>query len=173
MTAARPATDASEKPSPDTLVRLEPLTAAELEPLAIPGLHDSTGGNPRFVVDALACGRAADPSEALLAQCRAEGEAGYRVLVAASVLEQPFEPATLAELLGADPAKLTEELERLCERRILRVDGLRFRFRYDVVRRVLLESVSPARRRLMLRRLERLPSGPESVPVERVGSQAG
>ena len=45
------------------------------------------------------------------------------------------------------------ELERLCERRFLRVEGIRFRFRYDLVRQVLLESVSPARRRLLLQRL--------------------
>jgi DNA-binding SARP family transcriptional activator len=177
VTATRPALDSSGRLAPDTLVRLEPLTPAELEPLAIPDLHQSTGGNPRFVADALACGRPSDPSrtlsEALLAQCRAEGEDGYRILVAASVLEQPLEPETLAELLGADPAELTEELERLCERRILRVDGLRFRFRYDLVRRVLLESVSPARRRLLLRRLDRLPSRPPSLQIERAGSQAG
>jgi predicted ATPase len=177
VTAARPTLEASEGLAPDTLVRLAPLTPAELEPLTIPDLHESTGGNPRFVADALACGRRVGPSptlsEALLAQCRAEGEAGYRILVAASVLEQQFEPETLAELLGADPGELTEELERLCERRILRVDGLRFRFRYDLVRRVLLESVSPARRRLLLRRLEPLPSEPGSVLLDRVGSQAG
>ena len=32
-------------------------------------------------------------TEALLAQCRAEGDWAYRVLVAASVLEQPFDPS--------------------------------------------------------------------------------
>jgi len=174
VTATRPTPEASERPGPDTLVRLEPLTPGELEPLAMPDLHESTGGNPRFIADALACGRRAGPSrtlsEALLAQCRAEGEAGYRVLVAASVLEQPFEPEGLAELVGADPSELIEELERLCERRILRVDGLRFRFRHSLVRRVLLESVSPARRRLML---GRPPSEPASDQVERVGSKAG
>ena len=87
-------------------------------------LHDTTGGNPRFVTEALANGRPAALSptltEALLAQSRAEGDWGHRVLVAASVLEQPFEPEPLADLLGADAAELTEELERLCERRILR-----------------------------------------------------
>jgi hypothetical protein len=69
------------------------------------------------------------------------------------VLEQPFEPEPLAGLLGADAAELTEELERLCERRVLRVDGLGFRFRYQLVREVLLNSLSPARRRLLRDRL--------------------
>jgi hypothetical protein len=56
-------------------------------------------------------------------------------------------------LLDTDPGSLSEELEAFCERRILRVDGLRFRFRYAVVRDVLLESISPARRTLLLARL--------------------
>jgi hypothetical protein len=73
--------------------------------------------------------------------------------VAASVLEQPFDPRALAELLAVDEAALVEELERLCERRILRVDGLRFRFRNELGRQVLLESVSPARRRLFRNRV--------------------
>jgi hypothetical protein len=76
------------------------------------------------------------------------------MLRTASLLEQPFDPEPLARLLGGvDTAELTEELERLCELRILRVDGLGFRFRYDLVRQVLRRTVSPARRRLMVRRL--------------------
>ena len=145
-------------PAPVTLqgrlVRLEPLTEDELAPLGIDGLHAATGGNPRFVAEASRCGRQAEPSrtllEALVAQCRAEGAWGCRVLTAASVLDQPFDPEPLAALLETDAAELTEELERLCERHILRIDGLRFRFRYDLVRRALFASVSPARRRLLL-----------------------
>ena len=79
-------------------------------------------------------------TEALLAQCRAEGPHAYRLLTAASVLEQPFEPEPLAEVLDADPTELTEELKCLCERRILRIDGLRFRFRYQLVREVSRET---------------------------------
>ena len=56
-------------------------------------------------------------------------------------------------MLGADENELTEELERLCERRILRIEGLGFRFRYDLVRQVLLGSISPARHRLLRQRL--------------------
>jgi DNA-binding SARP family transcriptional activator len=143
---------------PDTLLRLEPLSPAELAPLGMAELHDATGGNPRLVTEALTNGRPAVLSptltEALLAQCRAEGRPSYQVLVTASALVQPFEPEPLADLLGADVAELVEELERLCERRILRIDGYRFRFRYDLVRRVLLESISPARHRLLQQRLD-------------------
>lgn len=164
--------------APDTLVLLEPLSAGELEPLGIPGLHESTGGNPRFVMEALASGAPAVPSqtlaEALLAQCRAEGPWAYRVLVAASILGQPFEPEPLADLLSSDATELTEELERLCEQRILRIDGFRFRFRYDLVRQVLLGSISPARQRLLRRRFDELGAEHLTFSIDdAIGSQAG
>jgi DNA-binding SARP family transcriptional activator len=143
--------------NPDTTIQLEPLTPNELAPLGIPDLHESTGGNPRFVNEALSNGAPADVSaplaDALLAQCRAEGPWAYRLLIAAAVFEQPFEPQPLAALLRVDPTELIEEIERLCERRILRVDGFRFRFRYQLVRDVLLNSLSPARQRLLRHRL--------------------
>jgi len=55
----------------------------------------------------------------------------------------------LAALLETDPVALVERLEQLCDRRILRVDGLRFRFRYAIQRDVLRAAVSPARDRLL------------------------
>ncbi len=164
VVAAPPPETAPEHPlarlEPDTVVRLEPLTEEDLAPLGIDGLHAATGGNPRFVAEAIRCGRRTGPSkslvEALVAQCRAEGRWACRVLTVASVLDQPFEPEPLAALLDVDAAELLEELELLCERRVLRIDGLRFRFRYDLVRRALRESVSPARRRLLRTRVDRL-----------------
>jgi DNA-binding SARP family transcriptional activator len=137
----------------DLVISLEPLSAADLMPLGIAGLHAWTGGNPRFVAETLKCDGEITPpralASALIAQCRAEGAWSYRVLTAAALLEQPFEPATLAQMLEVEASALVEELERLCERRLLRIDGLGFRFRYDLVRQVLLENVSPARRRLL------------------------
>jgi DNA-binding SARP family transcriptional activator len=142
----------------DTRVRLEPLTAADLAPLGMPDLHESTGGNPRLVTGVIANDAGPELSSALaemlLAQCRAEGSWSYRILLAASVLEQPFDPERLATLIRVDDtAELIEELERLCQNRILRVDGVRFRFRYELVREVLLASLSPARQRLLRERL--------------------
>jgi hypothetical protein len=142
---------------PTAVVRLEALTENDLAPLGIPDLHESTGGNPRLVTEAISADARGELSaalaEALLAQCRAEGVWAYRVLLAASVLEQPFEPEPLATLLRVDEVELVEELERLCARRILRIDGLRFRFRYQLVGAVLLDSLSPARQRLLRERL--------------------
>ena len=157
---------------PDETVVLEPLSPRDLLPLGIPDMHERTGGNPRFIKEEMGNARGAERSstlaEALVAQCRAEGRWAHRILLAASVLEQPFEPAELAELVDADLAPLTEELERLCERRILRVDGIGFRFRYDLIRRVLLESVSPARQRLLEeRRISRSPSADRAPGVMR------
>ena len=147
-------------------MRLKALTPAELAPLAVPDLHESTGGNPRFVAGTITSGSGgelpATLAETILARCQSEGAAAYRVLLAASALEQPFDPEPLAALLRADAAELTEELERLCGRRILRVDGVRFRFRYDLVGQVLLTSLSPARRRLFRRQLD--PPGDQAVP---------
>jgi DNA-binding SARP family transcriptional activator len=144
--------------SPDAGVRLEPLTEQDLAHVPIEGLHESTGGNPRFVAAAVAAGRptawSTTLNEALVAQCRAEGPRAFRALTAAAILEQPFRPEPLADILDTDPITLTEELERLCERRVLRIDGLGFRFRYELVREVLRETVSPARRRLLAERLE-------------------
>ena len=161
---------------PDRVLRLEPLSHSDLAALGIPDLHEATGGNPRFVTEALANGSPIGPSttltEALLAQCRAEGAWAYRVLVAASLVEQPFEPEPLADVLRTDAAELTEELERLCEQRILRIEGLGFRFRYDLVRHVLLGSISPARQRLLRQRLVERVDAP--FPNGRaLGAQAG
>jgi DNA-binding SARP family transcriptional activator len=169
-----PLDDPVRRLQPDTRVRLEPLTPTDLAPLGMPGLHEATGGNPRFVADAVERGSGSglsdDLAEALVAQCRAEGPWGYRVLVAASVLAQPFAPEQLAALLHADVSELVEELERLSERRILRVDGPRFGFRYRLVQDVLLASLSPARRGLLLRGLEEHDAPDRPVPVFPVAS---
>jgi DNA-binding SARP family transcriptional activator len=154
--------------SPDTIVRLEPLTPEELAPLGMADLHGATGGHPSAVAEFTANGSRRTPSrtlsEALLGQCRAEGPQAFRILSAACVLRQPFEPEPLAGLLDVDPTALTEELEALCRRRILRIDGLRFGFRYDLVRQVLLETISPARRRLLEQRLDGHTADPDPVP---------
>ena len=182
LVTTAPATEASSATfrslKPDKLVRLEPLARDDLAPLGIPDLHESTGGNPRFVAEALANDRGPEHtrtlSDALIAQCRAEGAWGYRLLVSAALLEQPFEAEVIATSLDADKGEVIEELERLCERRILRIDGLRFRFRYDLVRQTLVGSISPARRRLLEQRLDQVVREQSPTPTGRATrSQAG
>ncbi|MBV9534577.1 MAG: AAA family ATPase [Solirubrobacterales bacterium] len=134
-------------------IPLEPLTEYELAPLAIRGVHQRTGGHPALVASVIASGSGPDLrsslSELFIARCRAEGAVAFRILLTAATLPEPFEPEVLAALLETDPIELIERLEQLCDRRILRVDGLRFRFRYAIVRDVLAAEVSPARDRLL------------------------
>jgi DNA-binding SARP family transcriptional activator len=134
-------------------ILLEPLTEHELAPLAIPDVHRRTGGHPALVGSVIASGSGPDVrsslSELFIARCRAQGAVAFRILLTAATLPEPFEPEVLAALLEADPIELIERLEQLCARRILRVDGLRFRFRYAIVRDVLAAEVSPARDRLL------------------------
>jgi DNA-binding SARP family transcriptional activator len=141
-----------------TRILLEPLAEHELAPLGIPDVHGRTGGHPALVANLIASG--SDPdlrgslSELLIARCRAEGAAALRVLMTASTLPEPFEPEVLAALLETDPVLLVERLEQLCDRRVLRVDGLRFRFRYAIQRDALRAAVSPARDRLLRERAQ-------------------
>lgn len=159
---------------PSTEIRLCPLTAEELEPLGIPRLHEATGGNPRFVTDTIASGNrlelSASLTETLLSQLRAEGRRAYRILLAASLLTPPFAPEPLAATLELDVGQLIEQLERLCERRILRVDGYGFRFRYDLVRAVLFYSLSPARRRILRDQLAETEPDRRFAPIPALGS---
>lgn len=167
VTTARPTAASTGRPphrlDADARLELEPLTREDLAAVGLGEVYEATSGDPRLVAEALASGDPVQPSktltEALLAQCRAEGDWAYRILVAACLLEQPFEPQPMAQLLEVDAAGLVEELERLCERRILRIDGLRFRFRNNLLRQVLLESISPARQHLLRQRLDSLPAG--------------
>jgi DNA-binding SARP family transcriptional activator len=132
---------------------LEPLSDEELAPLGIAAVRDRTGGHPILVADLLANGSRPDLrrslAELLIARCRAEGAERYRILLTAATLPQPFDAEVLAALLASDPIGLAEQLEQLCDRRILCVDGLRFRYRYAIVRDVLTASISPARRQLL------------------------
>jgi DNA-binding SARP family transcriptional activator len=181
VTTARPTAASPGRPphrlDADARLELDPLTPEDLARVGIAEIYETTGGDPRLVAEALANGDPASPSktltDALLAQCRAEGDWAYRVLIAACVVEQPFDPQPLAELLDVDAAGLVEELERLCERRILRIDGLRFRFRNDLLRQVLLESISPARQHLLRQRLDNLPAEPPGRESYAISAQAG
>ena len=150
-------------------IRLEALTEHELGPLGIPDVHGRTGGHPTLVASLIASG--SDPdlrgslSELFIARCRAEGAVAFRVLMTASTLPEPFEPEVLAGLLETDPVVLVERLEQLCDRRILRVDGLRFRFRYAIQRDALRAALSPARDRLLRERAQSVQQRREIVPA--------
>jgi hypothetical protein len=152
-----PAYHAARSLRADLSLSLAPLTADDLAPLGIPNLHEATGGNPRFVADILACAEDLQPSQALaqaiLGQCAQEGPRAYRILLAASLLAPPFEPHQLESMLGLELPGLAEQLEVLCRRQILAIDGIGFRFRYQLVREVLLDNLSPARTQILRQRI--------------------
>jgi DNA-binding SARP family transcriptional activator len=140
--------------APTTVIHLGPLSPADLAPLdAADQLHERTGGHPQAVAAALHHHTRADLAlavgELFLARCRAEGPEAYRLLQTAATLDQPFRPDILTAVLDDDPAPVLEQLEHLCDRRLLRVAGHRFAFRYPVLREVFLASLSPARRQFL------------------------
>ena len=55
-------------------------------------------------------------------------------------------------MLKDDLGKVAEELERLCDRRILQTDGTGFTFHYELMREALCRGMSPTRRRLVRQR---------------------
>jgi DNA-binding SARP family transcriptional activator len=160
--AAACAAEHLEHLQPALHLRLEALTRDELDDDA---LHEQTGGHPQLVRAILddnpGCAEALAAS--LLARCRDCGPFGYRVLLTASILDSPFGPDELADVLGVDPLQLVEQLEELCDLRLLAPDGDRFRFRYPLLREALQRSLTPARRRLLHARI------PSTIPVRLAG----
>jgi DNA-binding SARP family transcriptional activator len=139
--------------APSLVVELGPLTSQDLSSLQLPALHERTCGHPAFVSAAIRQGTTHDLERTLaatlLARCRAEGPRGHALLLCASVLDDPFEPEILAEIADVDASSLTEQLDHLCDRGLLAVDGLRYGFRYGIYRDALQNSISPARRRIL------------------------
>jgi DNA-binding SARP family transcriptional activator len=160
LTALRPEelapAHSTRRLEPTARIPLEPLGAADLEAAGMAHLYDRTGGHPLFLSLALTEGVGEEVSpeltELIVHRCRVEGGTAYRLLTSASVLEQPFEPRVLALMLGIDFAQAAEELERLCQRKLLVEDALRYRFRIELVRDVLATSLSPVRRELLRQR---------------------
>jgi DNA-binding SARP family transcriptional activator len=137
---------------PSVRINLGPLSPADLEPLGDGELHSKTGGYPLFVEAHLAGGSAERMQQLVAARTSVAGPLGQRLLVAAAVLTDPFDPEPLARICDADVNDVVDELEALCTQGLLAVHEEGFGFRQQAVREVLAESVSPARRRLMLAR---------------------
>ena len=140
-------------------IKLGPLSEEDLAPLGRAHLHVRTGGHPLFVAACVGTKSEGDSghlpptlTELVAERARAEGERAYRILMTASVMAQPFEPETLGVLLEEDAFDLLGDLERLSERKLLKVDGDGFSFRVELVREVLCHSMSPSRQRLLQQR---------------------
>jgi len=138
-------------------IALAPLSPVELAEAGLEHLHVPTQGHPRLVAAALSAGDdrgqlVASLADVLLARCRAEGPEAYSLLICASVLDQPFDPAALAQVAGKGLDEVLGHLELLREHRVLDAVGFAYRFRYEMVSEVLRQSLSPARRRFLTER---------------------
>jgi len=163
-------------------VELRALEPDDLAPLGIERLYERTAGHPLWLVERLRAGVDGGLDgipetlrELIVLRCRAAGPYGHRAMAAASVIGRSFDPVVLARMLDTTTARLTEELEALCRRRLLDVVGMQFDFRHDLVRDALVCGLSPARRRaLHARALEALEeSGTEPGELARHAEEAG
>jgi DNA-binding SARP family transcriptional activator len=146
-------------------VTLSPLSPAELAEAGLEHLHAPTQGHPRLLAATLSSGDdrgqlLASLADVLLARCRAEGPEAYSLLICASVFDQPFEPAALAQVAGKGLDDVLGHLERLREHRVLDDVGFAYRFRHEMLAEVLQHSLSPARRRFLAERAELAQAGP-------------
>ena len=137
-------------------IALPPLSPEELAEVGLEHLHPPTHGHPRLLAATLAAGDRAQVlaslADVLLARCRAEGPEAYSLLVCASALDQPFDPAVLAQVAGQGMDEVLGRLESLREHRVLDAAGFAYRFRHEMVAEVLKQSLSPARRRFLTER---------------------
>jgi len=145
---------------PKLHLQLEALTREDLAVVGAEDLFERTGGHSLFVAQWLESelpGASDDvpPSlqESAVARCQAAGPYGFQVLLTASVFPGPFEAEAVAAVMGDDAGDVVSELERLIALRLLNVDGSSFAFRYALVQQALADTLSPARRRLLVQRM--------------------
>lgn len=147
-----------EEAAPGSLVRLlrhtltielGPLTPEDLALAGLSGLYERTNGHPYYLnsVDRTT-GNAelsATVQDFVLTRCRAAGEHAYGLLLAASVLAEPFELDQVTEIAGLDKNQALDAIETLCRQRILRLDGTKLAFHQQLERDVLYQHMSPPR----------------------------
>ena len=163
------------------LAELSPTDLAEVGE----GAFEATDGHPMFVADWLEARRQGlsegfTPAlrERVIRQCWDLGPQAYRLLTVAALLEEPFSPALLGELVGAS-ADVVDELDLRVEGRLLSPAGESFRFRQPLVRHILAETFSAARRAHLLARAANLTRGTlrrrqtDTCPQRRHDEQVG
>jgi DNA-binding CsgD family transcriptional regulator len=115
-------------------------------------LYRVTGGNPFFVTEVLAGdGRDVPLSvrDAVLARLGGLTPAGRALAQQASVVPHPIERSLLEQLHGAGTIAIDGSLDECLERGVLIGDGGALRFRHELARVCIEQSLSPERRRAL------------------------
>lgn len=148
----------------DLRIDLTELSPADLDALG-PGAFEATQGHPIFVAEwlearaqGLSEGCTSALRERVLRQCRDLGPLAYRLLTVAALLDEPFSPALLGELIGPS-GDVIDALDLQVAGRLLSPVGESFRFHQPLVRQILAETLSPARRAYLLARAENITRG--------------
>ena len=135
-----------------------------------PRLHQATGGNGFFIAEILrhlaerdaldidAVPLPASVRDAVLQRVQRLGDATRRLLEAASLAAEPFAPQLLAAACALSELEATAAIEQATGAALLSEvetggQRSRFGFHHDLARAALAASLSPARRRLVRRRL--------------------
>ena len=161
--------------------RLKPLTPADVSGFEAfdPDLLRYFGGNPYLLADwwrwRTAGNDGIPPSlrAKVSTTTRAAGGLAMIVLQVAAMLEEPFDPIAVIRCAELPFREAVDELDRLRDFGLLAVDGERYRFRHPVIRDVLAETVSPARRQLVNTRLRSSTAGPRARWSVETGAGAG
>lgn len=131
-------------------VALGPLSRAAVAELAggsgldASRLRGATGGNPFLVMESIAVGGRLPASvrDAALARAGRLSPGARRLVDAAAVVGQRFEPILLRSLVG----ECAEEVDEALARGVLVAEGAALGFRHELIREALEQSISPTRR---------------------------
>ncbi len=124
-------------------------------------VHSLTAGNPFYVIEALreaqaSPGRPIDPADltgVLTSRLSRLSEAGRQALQLASAVGRPFSLELLTEASDQTADAMVGAVDELWRRRILVQRGERYGFSHSLLREAAYETVPPARRWLLHRRL--------------------
>jgi len=116
-------------------------------------LHQRTGGNPFYATEILASGHSAIPAsirDAVLARAARISPESRAVLDAAAVIGVLVDPDLLEAVVGAP---IADPVDEILAAGLVRPFGHRLEFRHGLAREVLIEALSPPRRRDLHRRV--------------------
>ena len=142
---------------------VDALDSADADPNIRTRLREVTAGNPLFIIETLRqIGSAALPDVAdgdlplpesvrmkILARVHALGEAARRMLEAAALLDDYFEPLLLREVIGLSAGAAARALEQAEADGVVEAASEGYRFTHDLFRQCLADSLSQARRKLL------------------------